>query len=299
MIARRRFLAISAAAALSGSASGARAAPRRWRGRALGAEVGITLDVNAERFDRLVSMVTAELRRMEKLFSLYDPGSDLSRLNRAGYLDRPPPEMVELLGAVGRLHRATGGRFDPTVQPLWAALARSGDVAAARRQIGWNRVAIGADRIRLGPGQALTLNGIAQGYATDRVAALLRAQGLVKVLVNIGEFSATGGPWRIGIEDPTHGLVAIRELRDTAIATSSPAAMILPDGRAHILDPLGGADRAHSSTISVQARNATLADGLSTALCLVPLAEAREILRRLPDVEQVICVDDSGAVAQI
>ncbi|WP_171181184.1 FAD:protein FMN transferase [Ruegeria sp. HKCCD8929] len=294
MITRRRFLAISAAVALSGS--GVCAAPRTWHGYALGADVGVTLTADAKRFERLVSVIAAELRRIERLFSLYDPGSDLSHLNRAGILEQPSTEMVELLAEADRLHRATGGRFDPTVQPLWRALASTGDVAQARQLIGWDRIVVDPARIRLGHGQALTLNGIAQGYATDRITALLQAEGLSKILVNIGEFSATGGPWRIGVADPAHGLIATRDLHDTAVATSSPAALRLPDGRAHILDPLGEPGRAYWSTVSVEAQSATVADGLSTALCLASLETARGILRRLPEVKRVIFVDQAGAV---
>lgn len=298
MIARRRFLAISAAAALcgSGARAGPRAGQRTWRGHALGAAVSVTLSADAGQFGRLVSRIAAELRHIERLFSLYDPASALSRLNRTGILNHPPPEMVALLNQAARLHRVTGGRFDPTVQPLWQALAAGGDAARARRVIGWGRVTVDPARIRLGYRQALTLNGIAQGYATDRISALLRAEGLTEILVNIGEFSAVGGPWRIGIADPAHGLIATRELHETAIATSSPAALQLADGRAHILDPLGEPGRAFWSTVSVEARSATIADGLSTALCLAPLDKAQSILRHLPEVRRVTFVDDAGTV---
>lgn len=297
MIRRRRFLAIAAAASLAGSTG--RAAQQHWKGHALGAEVSVTLVTEAPAFRRLVSLITAELRRIETLFSLYDAGSALARLNRAGVLTQPPPEMVHLLSAAHRLYHATGGRFDPTVQPLWRALAGSGDAAQARQLIGWERVTFDPALIRLGDGQALTLNGIAQGYATDRISALLRAEGLTHILVNIGEFSASGGPWRIGIADPAHGLVATRNLHDGAIATSSPAALRLSGGRGHILDPLGDAGRIYWSTVSVEATSATVADGLSTALCLAPHAEARAILRRLPEVSRAILVDGAGKVRVI
>ena len=41
-------------------------------------------------------------------------------------------------------------------------------------------------------GAAITLNGIAQGYATDRVVDVLRARGLSTTLVNMGEIRALG-----------------------------------------------------------------------------------------------------------
>ena len=57
------------------------------------------------------------------------------------------------------------------------------------------------------PGMAVTLNGIAQGYITDRVADLLAQNGLEHVLVDLDELRALGPradgtPWPVGIEDP-------------------------------------------------------------------------------------------------
>jgi thiamine biosynthesis lipoprotein len=221
----------------------------------------------------------AEIARIESVVSLYDPASALSRLNAAGRLDAPPPEILEVLALTARLHEATGGRFDPTVQPLWLAHAQGGDTDAARALVGWDGVALGPDAVTLRPGQALTLNGIAQGYATDRVTQVLAAEGLSHALVEIGEFRALSGPFRLGVEDPAFGRLGQITLDGTAAATSSPGAMRLPDGAPHILDPRGGTPLW--STITVRAPTAALADALSTALCLADAATAHAILAAL------------------
>ena len=90
---------------------------------------------NVARELSLLRETAAELRRLEAIFTLYRAESELSRLNRDGYLLAPSPEMLAALDLAGRVHVATGGRFDPTVQPLWRAYA-AGDaqaIAAARR----------------------------------------------------------------------------------------------------------------------------------------------------------------------
>ncbi len=98
--------------------------------------------------------------------------------------------MINIISLSARVHEATGGVFDPTIQPLWLALALGGDAAVARQQVGWNKVQLTADGIRLAPGSQLTFNGIAQGYCADRVAAFLRAEGYDHVLVDTGEICA-------------------------------------------------------------------------------------------------------------
>ena len=65
----------------------------------------------------------------------------------------------------------------------------------------------------------LTLNGIAQGFASDRVLATLRGHGIEHALINIGEHaplgeSAAGDPWTVGIQHPRHedAYVALADL---------------------------------------------------------------------------------------
>ena len=283
MITRRRFLTISAAAgALGAAAAGPAASGARiaWRGRALGAETRITLRGPEPLAERTIRAVTQELRRIEALCSLYDPASALSRLNAAGELADPDPDFLALLRLCGRLHAATGGAFDPTIQPLWRAHAQGGDVAAARARVGWDRVRLSAKRVRLGAGQALTLNGIAQGWAGDRVAALLRAAGFTETLVDMGEPVGIGGPWRVGVAGADGGIVGRVTLRDRALAVSCPDALRI-GAAAHVLHP-DPARAPRWRVVAVEAESAAVADGLSTSCCLLPRAQAEAACRELP-----------------
>lgn len=256
-LSRRRFLTLSAAAI----ATPAWAAPVRWQGQALGAEVALTLRAPEAVARPAIEAALGQIRRIEAAFSLYDPGSELAQLNRMGWLS-PSPVFAALLDHVDHVHDLTEGLFDPTVQALYLARGTSGTAhKAAGALVGWHRLQRGGGTITLAPGQALTFNGIAQGYATDLVTGALETYGLTDILVNIGEFAARGGPWRLGLEDPTFGPLGTRTLTQGAIAASSP----FVDEHAHIFHPR---HTARWSTIAVEARTATLADGLSTGLCL-------------------------------
>lgn len=292
---RRRFIQIVAAAAWLPAA--ARAETLRHRCLALGAEAEIILTGPPAVTGAALAAAAAEIERAEALFSLHRADSLLSRLNAAGRLDAPP-DFLELLRLSGRLHRATEGRFDPTVQPLWRALAEGRDPAPARAALGWGRVTIAGGSVTLGQGQALTLNGIAQGWATDRVTEALARHGLTGALVNIGEHRALGGPFRLGIEDPAGGLLGHLTLENRAVATSSPGALSLADGSAHIIDPLGGNPPVWS-TVCVSAPSAALADGLSTALCLTPREAIGPVLARLGGDFAVRLVDRDGTLTTV
>lgn len=279
---RRRFLTITAAAlAAPGTLSAATAS---WRGTALGAAASIILGGTgrAAAVDTFAA-VTAELQRLEDIFSLYRDGSAVSRLNRAGRLDAPPPELVAVLDLCDRMHDATGGAFDPSVQPLWLALAQTGH--PDRRAVGWAGVAFGPDRIAFArPGMALTLNGIAQGYVTDRITGLLRARGYGDVLVDMGEIAALGTrhgtAWRTDVASPDGQIVRRLGLVDRALAVSAPTATSIGSSEGHILDPRPGGSGPRHRLIAVSADSAAVADGLSTGCCLLAAGEARRAVAR-------------------
>ncbi|MFO1107173.1 MAG: FAD:protein FMN transferase [Amaricoccus sp.] len=281
---RRRALGLVAAAAglpLALRASRATAEVVTWRGRALGAPATLILHhpdrVAAE---RLVAACVVELDRLEGVLSLYRADSAVSELNRTGALAAPPPELVAILADCRTFHAATAGAFDPTVQPLWRLYAShfqqgGGEegpapaaLAAALAATGLDAVHASRDRIAFTrPGMALTLNGIAQGWITDRIVDRLRAAGVTTTLVDMGEIRGLGGPWQVGVE----GTDTVLPLTNRAVATSSPQGFAFdPAGRfTHLIDPRTGATPARYSRITVTAPTAAAADALSTGAALM------------------------------
>lgn len=273
---RRRFLTIAATAALA--ATPARALTE-WRGMALGARARILID--HPEAAAITAEAAAEIARLEGIFSLYRADSALSQLNATGRLDAPPFELLECLALCGSVHAATGGLFDPTVQPLWSLYAESysagraptaTQIVAAQARTGWAGVSADADSIRLRPGMALTLNGVAQGFVADKVAALLRERGLSHVMVDTGELQALG-PMPDGTDWPVQltsgGTLALRQgglASSSALGTTFDAA-----GKVgHILNPATGRPAVPTwQLVTVTAQSAGLADALSTAACLM------------------------------
>lgn len=286
---RRRVLTILAAAALPLRSANA----TEWQGIALGAEARVVLSGPPGDARAALAALPPLLADLEAEFSLYRP-SALTRVNRLGWLD-PSPAFRAVLSVADAVHRATGGAFDPTVQPLWSALALGEDPGPATAAIGWDRVALGPP-VTLAPGQALTLNGIAQGFATDAALRLLAGHGFTRALVDLGEAAALGGPFRLALEDPEFGPLGTRSLTDIAIATSSPRATLV-GGRPHILHPRGRP--ALWSTISVEATSATLADALSTAAVFLSRDELRDARARLPGVGRITPVDPQGNLSTL
>ncbi|MFW2544425.1 FAD:protein FMN transferase [Primorskyibacter sp. 2E107] len=289
---RRRFIAVAAAFAC---------APRfveaqSWQGQALGANVSLTLNGPRSEISAALAELSGWLETFEDTFSLYRSASMLSRLNRDGRLSAPGGLFEDLVQRVSAAHDVTDGLFDPTVQPLWDALAKGENPGAARSLIGWDRVQSNVlGQIRMAPGQKLTFNGVAQGYATDLVRDALHQRGFTKALINIGEYAALGGPFRLGLSDPAFGMAGQVTLSGHAIATSSPGALLL-GGHGHILGPQG--QRPLWSTLSIEADSAALADALSTAGVFMRLDRLRQ-LKRQAGLRRIIAIDQQGNLRSI
>lgn len=312
---RRRFIGISCAAAgLSLVPFHVRAAAHNnaviWQGFALGAPAKIILHhPDKKAAEALLRQVRAEIARLEGIFSLYRPDSELASLNRSGALAMPSPELVELLEKCRRFWEKSGGLFDPTIQPLWACLARhfsaehaaaSGPSAQELQQaqslIGFDAVRFSKDRIVFDrPQMAMTLNGIAQGYITDLITQLLAAHDITNTLINLGEYRTLasrpdGHPWQIGIADletdpqPDEML----ELSGNALATSGSAGFRFDAaGRFnHLLNPKATSENNLSASlyqrVTVIAPDAVSADAWATAFALMDENRISAILKNLP-----------------
>jgi thiamine biosynthesis lipoprotein len=114
--------------------------------------------------------------------------------------------------------------------------------------------------------------------------------GLDEVLVNTGEFHAVGddprgGPWAVGLRAGDRILSDKIALSDRALASSSARGICFDAAGevGHILDPLTGVPAAPRwQLVSVTAPRAWLADGLSTAFCLMDRPSIEAALEALP-----------------
>jgi thiamine biosynthesis lipoprotein len=281
------------------TASPLRAATRT--SRALGSDVSITA-LHQEQCTAALAVddAFAELEVVEQLMSIYRPDSQLSRLNRFRELRDPHAYFVQVLEAASQMSRQSGGAFDITVQPLWnlfAAAQKQGrlpgeeEIDAARRVVDWRQVKVTSDLVTLaGEGSAITLNGIAQGFAADRAAAAIKARGVKHALINTGEIgalgqSSQGEAWKIGIQHPRRedAFVSLAQLADRCLATSGDYETTFSDDFRchHLFDPRTGRSPTELAGVSVVAETAMLADALSTAAFVLGAAEGSRLVRKL------------------
>jgi thiamine biosynthesis lipoprotein len=291
-----------------------------WQGEVLGALSELTLwHTDAALARRAILRVRGEIARYEGIFSLYREDSEISRLNAAGTLSKPSPELRGLIEESRRLGVLSGGAFDISVQPLWRLYeahfwshsdiqpdiaARARDVA--RDFVDFRQIDLGAARIAFArAGMGITLNSLAQGFITDAIADLLRNEGFASAVVDLGEFRTLGRhpdghPWRIGIRNGMAGGGISRavELEDMALAVSGGYGTTFePTGRFHhIFDPHTGASANCLVDVAVIGPRATAANGLSTAICVAGEERAPALLAAYPGTRAILTRLDGTAV---
>jgi thiamine biosynthesis lipoprotein len=263
-----------------------------WTGLWLGSAASIRIcHLDSSFAQRTLRRAVAEAQRLERIFSLYQPDSALNDLNRTAVLVAPPRELVDLLALCDRVHEASGGLFDPTVQPLWTCYhqhymkGRPNDgcpdqatLQAALSRTGWGRVRFNPDIIALERGMALTLNGVAQGYVTDRVLEILRAAGFENCLVDMGEIRTTGvrsdgRPWQVAVAGRDGNALSLdaAKTENKAVATSSAEGFAFDSDATnnHLFNPVSGRCAMPGRSITVVAPTAAEADAFSTAFALM------------------------------
>lgn len=233
------------------------------------------------------------VERVDRQMSTWRADSDLMRINRAavGELLEVPEELASVLAVGLEVGRASGGAFDigmgDAVQ-AWGfgpGAANEADIRralATRRRPAHEVVELTAGGLVKREALMLDLNGIAKGYAVDRLTQVLREFGIDAALVGIdGEMRAfglrpDGEAWAIAVEAPEAGVRAphsILSLHDGAVATSGDyrhTVTVQGHRLSHTMDPRRGAPLASSpASVTVVAPTCAQADAWATALMVL------------------------------
>jgi len=262
-----------------------------FRGYALGAQGSFSLFAKEKKqaYADLRSCF-AEIRRLEKVFSLYEQDSELSILNATGSLTSPSNDWQTLLNTVTEVNQNTAGLFDPTVQSYWLHQLKGDSTKTVDRSlIGWEKIEFDSKSIRIKvKGVKLTLNGVAQGYITDKLTVMLQDMGYAHALIQMGETRSIGvhpdgRNWSIGIPSPLENSGRIQTVsirKGEAIATSSTDQPV--NGKPHHFLPENGSHKTRWSNLTIVAPDAARADAYSTGLLFASSAQIAQLMQQNP-----------------
>ena len=281
---------------------------------------GTVYHVTYQNSDNLNDQIVAELNKVDSSLSMFNKQSVITKVN-----DNQDIEVDQMFGDVFTLARTvsadTDGAFDITVAPLVNAwgFGFKHNIAPTKSTIDSIMNFVGYKKVRMmgrtimkdDPRGMLDRSAIATGEGSDVVAHYLESMGISNYLVEIGgEIVAKGSnpkgkPWAIGVEKPVDDSLAVKSelqtvlnITDMAMATSGNYRnFYYKDGKkyAHTIDPKTGRPVQHNIlSATVIAKRCAMADAYATALMVVGLDKAKEILGRHKDLKAYIIYDKGG-----
>lgn len=275
----------------------------------MGTFVNIIIYGNEENHEEILESAFQEIDDFNSIASNYDSKSAVSVLNREGRLENAPEELIDIISISKEYNLKTMGAFDITVNPvleLWSEglwneteEIQKQKISEALDLVGSGKVSLNGNTIALDKkGMSVTLGGVAKGYIVDKVINLIKAEGINSILVNAGgDIRASGAkpdgtPWKISLENPDNTSQQIAEflLSDMAIATSGNYYRYFdPEKKVHhIIDPRTGFPANSCISVTVIAKNATIADILATAVFVLGPEDGLKVIESFDNTEAFI-----------
>ncbi|OZB97617.1 FAD:protein FMN transferase [Paenibacillus sp. XY044] len=269
---------------------------------------------------------------VEKHLTRFDPGSELSRLNRsAGRPFIATPILFEAVSVAVDYYKRADGLFNPFLGRLLSELGygesfvETAAEAASRSRPSDRPEACAKLLGAFGPENAVKLNpllrsmelppewsvdlgGIAKGWSAEQFAGMMRRKGIAQGAVSAGgDMMLWGGesrPQQVGIADPfalDRDIYSLFIRRNAGIATSSRLKRKWLDGdgqqRHHILDPR---TMMPSLTDVVQATvihpSLTAAEVYAKCLLILGFQAGEEWLERKHPAAAAVLVCEDGSV---
>lgn len=267
--------------------------------------------------DRAVQVAFDEIKRLEQLLSTWRPDSELSRVNaEAGHQPvQVSRETLELVVRSIEMAQLTNGGFNIAVGPameVWSFTERQHipekeQLERLKRLVDWTNILIDKEaRTMYLPrkGMRVDVGGIGKGYAADRAVEEMKRVGATGGVVALsGDIKTFGvlpdlGGFPVGIRHPRQegGIIAMIDLTDEAISTAGDYERFFErDGVRyhHILDPRTLQPARTCQSVTVVAKEGTVADGLDTGIFVLGPERGMALVERLPYVEAII-IDNEG-----
>jgi FAD:protein FMN transferase len=274
-------------------------------------------DVSREKAEKSIRKAFDEIARIEHVMEPLKGNGELERINAgpSGTWWDLNPDIRALLERSKYFYDCSGGAFDPTVGPvkwLWdfengGRVPAPGEIERALPLVDLRKVEIRENRLRFAqPGMKLDFGAIAKGYAVDRMAEVLKRNGIASALVNAGGNIITIGKkpgnkaWVIGVKHPrVEKNITVEPEPNIAVATSGDyERFFIKDGVRyhHILDPKTGRPSHPCISATVWTDTAVDADALSTTIFVLGPEKGVALAKKLGNVETLIFYEKDGRI---
>ena len=287
----------------------------------MGSRFDITVVADDEaQGEAYIDWAVAEITRIEKLISSWDPNSQTSAINaNAGKkpvkVDR---ELIELIQRAIAISKLTDGAFDisyASMDKIWkfdgsmTAMPDAQTITNSVEKVGFQNIVIDSEASTVflkKEGMKIGFGAIGKGYAADKAKQLLIEKGVSAGIINAsGDMNTwgkqtNGNPWKVAITNPLdkNKVFALLPIVNSAVVTSGDYEKYVTfNGTryAHIIDPRTGYPATGIISATVFAPKAELADALATSVFVMGIEVGLNRINQLPGIECII-VDDQGNI---
>ena len=259
---------------------------------------------------------SAEIQRLDKLFSISSETGDIYRVNRDGEGDLSE-DTRSLLASALEYGKDTNGIFDCTIEPVMEAwgfttknyrIPSDSELAELLSHVDASTVTLSGNHVTLPEDVKLDLGGIAKGFTSARVMEVFKNSGVTSGIISLGGNVQTLGTkpdeklWRVGIQDPNdlNAMFAVVEVSDEAVITSGAYQRYFEENGVHyhhIIDPRTGYPAENGLTsVTIISPDGTLADALSTSLFIMGPDDASAFWQNHRDKFEAIMMTENGEV---
>jgi len=288
-----------------------------------------------EKFDEVADRVLAELSRYHKLFTTYHRYDGLENLctinelvdgeHRVVTVD---PKIIDMLSYAKEMHEKTDGKVNiamGSVLSIWHEYREIGISSPADAQlpprelledaaqhVDINSLVIDEENCTVtitDPKMKLDVGAVAKGWAVEKIARSLEADGITGYVLNVGGNVRTIGtkadstPWTVGVEnpedDPARPYFAELSLSGESLVSSGTyQRYYIVDGVRyhHIIDPATLYPAEEYLMVSIVTKSSADGDALSTALFCMSVEEGLEIIESLPGTEAMWVLQDGEQI---
>lgn len=264
--------------------------------------------------NKALAKAEEEIHRIDTLLDRGNEESEIYKLNAEKSADISD-EISDIIREALSAAELTDGAFDITIAPvmdLWGFYTKDFHVPADEelnavlQGVGYEKVQLDGNRCVFPENTSIDLGGIGKGYTSDRVAEILKKNGVSSAIISLGGnvhalgTKPSGDSWTVGIADPENSssIIGKVKVRDRAVITSGGYQRFFEqDGKTyhHIINPATGKS-AESGLLSVTivSESGIKADALSTALFVMGMDKAARLWRESDDFEAVFVGDDGS-----
>ncbi|MBR5513380.1 MAG: FAD:protein FMN transferase [Ruminococcus sp.] len=270
-----------------------------------------------ENADITLNSAESEIYRLEKILSVTDENSEVYKLNNShGKTVAVCEDFVNLLDFSTGFAEKTEGYFDISIYPLlrlWGfttgdyKIPTQEEIDNMLKYVDYSKINTNENEVTLPSGFEVDFGAVAKGYTSDKVADILKENGIKSAIINLGGNvhalgkKPDGSMWNVAVTNPLSpdDTLGILMVTDKAVVTSGNYQRYFTgdDGKnyCHIINPFTGYPVENGlASVTVIGESGLMCDTLSTALFVMGKEKAVEFMADRPNMSYILAEENGN-----